>query len=85
MEILETLERDVEILVKHEIMDYSLLFAAELNPDYVSLQSQLKIARNHSGSIQSDDTEIIQCKYLAFIKCVSGLEEVLKNKTYLLK
>lgn len=32
--ILEQLERDVEILLKHNLMDYSLLFCIELNPNY---------------------------------------------------
>ena len=33
-EILTNLERDVEILQKHNVMDYSLLLAIERNPSY---------------------------------------------------
>ena len=34
IEINETLERDVELLRSHNLMDFSLLFAVEKNPTY---------------------------------------------------
>lgn len=35
IEIMENLERDVELLRAHNLMDYSLLFAIEKNPAYI--------------------------------------------------
>jgi hypothetical protein len=34
VQLLNTLEKDVEMLEKLNIMDYSLLFAVEQNPNY---------------------------------------------------
>jgi hypothetical protein len=58
MTILENLNRDASLLCAHDIMDYSLLFAAELNPDYQSIATNLKLQRNASNSVVSDDSEL---------------------------
>ena len=53
--ILEELERDVEVLQASNLMDYSLLFAAERNP----------LRRGSIGSNWSDDKEEIDAIHKA--------------------
>jgi hypothetical protein len=46
------LERDIKILKKHNIMDYSLLLAVERNPNYKDISG---IASKGPSSTTSDD------------------------------
>jgi len=49
LEILDTLERDIEIMQSNNIMDYSLLFAVESNPNYMRGNTQYKPPSHNSG------------------------------------
>ena len=49
--LLETLDQDVQLLEKHNIMDYSLLFAIEKNPNFKGAQSSA------SRTVVSDENE----------------------------
>jgi hypothetical protein len=49
IQILDNLDRDVKVLQSHNIMDYSLLFAIEKNPDFD------RFSHGKTKSSQSDD------------------------------
>lgn len=54
--ILENLEKDVALLQRHNVMDYSLLFAIEYNPSY---KRPLKAGSRSisSNSVENDADE----------------------------
>jgi hypothetical protein len=55
--MLEMLERDVELLQMHNVMDYSLLFAIEKNPNYFAIKGK------KTNSTTSNDDELDkECK-----------------------
>ena len=54
VEIMRNIERDAEILRQHNIMDYSLLFAIEKNPQYVKLKGPISKTTTSVLSLDND-------------------------------
>ena len=60
------MERDAELLSYHNIMDYSLLFAVEKNPEYHLLKGAGSRGTRSTGS-QDDELEK-ECKRCFYTK-----------------
>jgi hypothetical protein len=52
--IMDILERDAKILKKHNIMDYSLLFCIEKNPNFKEVKG---LSRGPSSTSSDDNNE----------------------------